>query len=218
MKTVLIRTLIIFLLATAICIPNAYALDDVIQSGDSFIASRDNNEVINQAALKSTSDYIYNILFTIAVVLAVAVGMIIAIQFMIGSIEQKAKVKETLVPYVIGVFVVFASFTIWKIAVNIGSDVAPTTNNIEYQIRATASGRGYIITCRSCGSSKIRYEALPKKLACEGCGGIFTKGNGCTTFTINEKHEYVCDYCKTINGKNLRPAKCIKCEYRFLNY
>ncbi len=68
---------------------------------------------IDEKALKNTSSYIYNVLFTIAVVLAFVIGMIIGIQFIIGSVDEKAKIKETLVPYVIGVFI--KSLSIWNL-------------------------------------------------------------------------------------------------------
>lgn len=51
------------------------------------------------------------------------VGTIIGIQFMVASAEDKAKVKEALVPYVIGCAVIFGAFTIWSIAVNLGQDI-----------------------------------------------------------------------------------------------
>ena len=53
------------------------------------------------------------------------VGTIIGIQFMIASAEDKAKVKEALVPYIIGCVVIFGAFTIWSIVVNIGQDIIP---------------------------------------------------------------------------------------------
>lgn len=125
----MLKKIIILMLLTlmiAIYIPNStYAMSNVISSGDSFLSSAGSSP-IDEGALRDTSNDIYNILFTIAVVLAVAIGMIIGIQFMMGSVEEQAKVKETLVPYVIGVFIVFASFTIWKIAVEIGDNVSPT--------------------------------------------------------------------------------------------
>ena len=55
-----------------------------------------------------------------------AVGTIIGIQFMMASAEEKAKVKEALIPYVVGCAVIFGAFTIWSIAVNIGQDIVPT--------------------------------------------------------------------------------------------
>lgn len=51
------------------------------------------------------------------------VGTMIGIQFMVASAEDKAKVKEALVPYVIGCAVIFGAFTIWSIAVNLGQDI-----------------------------------------------------------------------------------------------
>lgn len=114
------------LILITICNSNSvFAMDETITQADGFLGAA-NESPIDQGALKSTSDYVYNVLFTIAVVLAFAVGMIIGIKFMFGSVDEQAKIKETLVPYVIGVFVVFASFTIWKIVVNIGEDISPT--------------------------------------------------------------------------------------------
>ena len=51
--------------------------------------------------------------------MAVIIGLIIAIQFMTGSVAQRAKVKETLIAYVVGCVVVFGAFTIWALVVNI---------------------------------------------------------------------------------------------------
>lgn len=126
------KLMIIILMAfiTIAFIPNmiyAIDMDNIMSSGDKFLGAANNNAVINEQALHETSDSVYNILFTIAVVLAVAIGMVIGIQFMIGSADEKAKIKETLIPYVIGVFIVFASFAIWKIVVSIGNDVTTST-------------------------------------------------------------------------------------------
>ena len=65
------------------------------------------------------SDTLYNILFTIGVVVAAIFGIIIGIQFVTGSVEQKAKVKETLIPYFVGCFVIFGAFGIWKLVITI---------------------------------------------------------------------------------------------------
>ena len=35
------------------------------------------------------------------------------------SIEEKAKVKESMVPWIIGIIVSFGAFTIWEVAVNL---------------------------------------------------------------------------------------------------
>jgi len=139
-----IAIMMLALILITICNSNSVlAMDETITQADGFLGAA-NESPIDQEALKSTSDYVYNVLFTIAVVLAFAVGMIIGIKFMFGSVEEQAKVKETLVPYVIGVFVVFASFTIWKIVVSIGEEVSPTTyisaNNSQESSSQTLQG------------------------------------------------------------------------------
>ncbi len=92
-------------------------VDGVIEGAQSFLEK--GTGTVKEASLKSTSNFIYNILLGIAMVIAVIVGMIIGIQFMVTSVEEKAKVKEALVPYVVGCIVVFGAFGIWKLAMNI---------------------------------------------------------------------------------------------------
>lgn len=42
---------------------------------------------------------------------------------MVGSVEQKAKVKDSLLPYIIGCIVIFGAFGIWKIVLTILENV-----------------------------------------------------------------------------------------------
>ena len=136
----IINIMIIIMIIIAYTSNIAYAIDNVVSDAESFISSREGGKgPINEKNLIETSNYLYNILFTIAVVIAFAIGLVIGIQFIMGSAEEQAKVKETLIPYIIGVFVVFASFTIWKIVITIGNDVSPTPEST-----TTESGGGAI--------------------------------------------------------------------------
>lgn len=164
MKSILTKIILLILVITMIGLPSTvYGIDDIISDGDSFIdASKGEPSMIDENALKKTSDYVYNVLFIIAVVIAVAIGMIIGIQFITGSIEQKAKVKETLVPYIIGVFVVFASFTIWKIVVNIGEQISPTPETSTGYV-VDKEGKMY---CENCGSELSIREQQNGKCSC----------------------------------------------------
>lgn len=115
----------IILLANSFLLPQSYAssISELFTSGKDFLdAGKSINKTINTEALENASDYIYNALFAIAVMVAIIVAMVLGIQFMVASAEEKAKVKEALMPFVVGCFVVFGSFTIWKVAVNIGND------------------------------------------------------------------------------------------------
>ncbi len=114
---VLLMTFCIF----SLMIPKTYALGDIISSADKFIedGKGQTGVGITDKTTQSMSSIIYNVLFILGIVIAVVWGLIIAIKFITGSVEEKAEVKKTLVPYIVGCIVLFGAFTIWKIVVTI---------------------------------------------------------------------------------------------------
>ena len=80
-----------------------------------------NKNIINEDGLKSTSDKIYNILTISGMIIAVIVGTMLGIKFMVSSIEEKAKIKEILLVYIIRCVVLVGAFSLWKIIVNLMS-------------------------------------------------------------------------------------------------
>lgn len=84
----------------------------------SFVDSADSSINISQDKLKKPSSEIYNILTSFGMIAAVVVGVILGIQYMFSAAEEKAKVLETIMPYLIGCLVTFGAFGIWKILVN----------------------------------------------------------------------------------------------------
>lgn len=67
---------------------------------------------------------IYSIIFPLGVVTTVIVGGVLGIKFMMASVEDKAKIKESLIPYVVGCVVIYGAFGIWKLAIEIFSGIA----------------------------------------------------------------------------------------------
>ena len=97
-------------------------IESVFSSADSFISDGKQGDIsIDESALSGVSNFLTTRLIYIGVALAVIIATILGIQFMIGSTEEKAKVTEALVPFVIGCIVIFGSFTLWRIFVNIGN-------------------------------------------------------------------------------------------------
>ena len=96
------------------------SLDDVMNNGNSFLsAGSESSTMIDQNDLKSLSNFISGVLLTIAIGITVITGAIMGLNFITQSIEEKAKVKESMVPWVIGIIVSFGAFTIWEVAVNL---------------------------------------------------------------------------------------------------
>lgn len=70
----------------------------------------------NEGNLKNASDTLFNILLGLATAAVVIIGVYLGVKFMMSTVEDKAKVKESLIPYIAGCVVVFGAFTIWKLA------------------------------------------------------------------------------------------------------
>lgn len=122
-KMIYVIVLIIFLLVgVSINYSQIYAstdtVDDVIKGADDFL-EKGKGTAIQEVELQKTSNFIFNIFLAVAIVITVIVGLIIGIKFMMAGIEEKAELKETLVPYFVGCVVVFGAFGIWKLVVTI---------------------------------------------------------------------------------------------------
>ncbi len=119
-KKVMLIILILFVIFSTVSIRSVYA-SNFISSGDDFISTGkdeyEQNQPIEQAKVRNLSKMIYNILLAIGTAIAVIVGLILGIQFMTGSVEQKSKIKESLIPYIAGCVVLFGAFGIWKLVV-----------------------------------------------------------------------------------------------------
>lgn len=100
---ILILLISIIMLSTVI-IPNyCYAEDSLgLEDLDNYKGTNPGStKLVNKA--NTIMAYIRNI----GIVLSVVILIIIGIKYMLGSTEEKAKYKETLLPYIIGAFLLF---------------------------------------------------------------------------------------------------------------
>ena len=123
------KIIIIMIIFQTIFIPisNAAFWEDIIDTGGNFISTGNNiektNSSVNDAELQSTIKDIYNALLALGVVFSVIVGAVLGIKYMIGSVDEQAKTKELLFPYITGCIVIFGAFGIWRIVINVLSKV-----------------------------------------------------------------------------------------------
>lgn len=145
-----------------------YAIEDIMSAGKEFLsAGEDIGSTINEETLNNVSYSISSILLAIGIVVAVIVAMVLGIQFMIASADEKAKVKEALVPFIIGCIIVFGSFTIWKVIVNIGNNAEQSSQGVASVIKNNGS-----LYCDSCGDEVSSGELQNRK--CYECGKKLT--------------------------------------------
>lgn len=120
---IIILMLVINIMFLNINIVQAENITDIFTEGDSFLEAG-KSTTINEIELQNASQTIYNMLLVLGICVAVVIAAILGIKFMIGSAEEKAQVKDELVPFVIGCVVVFGAFGFWKIFVTIGNYVS----------------------------------------------------------------------------------------------
>ena len=64
---------------------------------------------------------IVTIMQTVGIVVAVVVLLILGIKYMMGSAEEKAEYKKTMIPYLVGAVLIFASTTIVNVVYNLAN-------------------------------------------------------------------------------------------------
>lgn len=98
-------------------------IDGFMNDGKDFIANGEQSSDINQGQLQKTSNILYNIFLGAGIIVAVLVGMFLGMKYMMGSVEEKADLKQTLVAYAVGCVVIFGAFGIWKLVAEVFSGV-----------------------------------------------------------------------------------------------
>lgn len=66
---------------------------------------------------------VVSILQVIGIVVAIVVLLILGIKYMMGSAEEKAEYKKTMIPYVIGAILLFAATTIVNMVYNVAQSL-----------------------------------------------------------------------------------------------
>lgn len=101
--------------------PNVQAtsISNMISGAQEFIdtGKSDAKNAIDMEQLSNVSDIIYNVLLIIGTCVAVIIATVLGIQFITGSVEQKVKVKESLIPFIVGCAVLFGAFGIWRLVI-----------------------------------------------------------------------------------------------------
>lgn len=119
--------IIILFIVIMILIPNnskAALLEEVFNDADSFLQASDSGNVttIQQDDVKNVSSMLYNTLYYGGMAVSGIIAAYLGLKIAFTSVGEKAKVMESLLPYVVGCVIIFASLGIWKIAVKMIPD------------------------------------------------------------------------------------------------
>ena len=80
---------------------------------------------VETQGLQNFGKAIVSVVRVLGVIVAVVVLLVLGIKYMVGSAEERAEYKKTMVPYIVGAVLIFASTTL----VGIVYDLANSLNN-----------------------------------------------------------------------------------------
>lgn len=73
--------------------------------------------------VQNLGNNILGIIQVVGTIIAVGVLMVIGIKYMMGSAEEKAEYKKTMLPYLIGAVILFAAVNIAKYVVDVATTI-----------------------------------------------------------------------------------------------
>ena len=107
---ILMWFIIIMMTFTGLSFVNAYGVADANGKSTTITGESDINTFSQNAVL---------ILGTIGSIISVVILIVLGIKYMLGSVEEKAEYKKTLLPYIIGAAFVFAASAIAPVIYNL---------------------------------------------------------------------------------------------------
>lgn len=81
----------------------------------------DYGDISNTSTIKALGNQIIGVVRTVGVLVAVVILLILGIKYMMGSAEEKADYKKSMVPYLVGAVLIFAASTIAGIVYDMAS-------------------------------------------------------------------------------------------------
>ena len=117
-KSVKIITTLLIVITLLITLSNTvFGMDAVIQN----IAKGDTT--VQTGKIQELGASIVTIMQTVGIVVAVVILLVLGIKYMMGSAEEKAEYKKTMIPYVVGAILIFASTTIVNIVYQLANSL-----------------------------------------------------------------------------------------------
>lgn len=111
-KNKLLVLLIICFIVIAI-MPTCVKAIDIINNPNDYRPNHIRNS--DTELIVSKANKILGVITTIGIVASVITLMILGVKYMMGSVEQKAEYKKSMIPYIIGIIILFSISTIVSI-------------------------------------------------------------------------------------------------------
>ena len=120
-KTVkIISTLLLGVMLVATSAGVAYAKPDAVTIIDGVA---NGGEGVQTESVTKIGGNVVTIIQVVGVVIAIVILLVIGIKYMVGSAQEKAEYKKTMIPYIVGAILIFAGTSIVKVVYSMTSQI-----------------------------------------------------------------------------------------------
>ncbi len=81
------------------------------------------SDQITESELKEKAEIILGVVNVVGIIVSVATIIIVGIKYLLGSVEEKAEYKRTMITYFIGAILIFSITTVSNVLYNIGASL-----------------------------------------------------------------------------------------------
>lgn len=117
-KQIKVMTTILMIIAIIATLGNVVFGASIISS-----LSGDKTNVSGASNITSLGATIVGILQVVGIIVAVVVLLVLGIKYMMGSAEEKAEYKKTMIPYLVGALLIFAASSIVNVVYNMFANI-----------------------------------------------------------------------------------------------
>ena len=109
----------IILLVVMILIPTFVMASGPLENADAY---RPSGTIGTKAAQKAGN--ILNVITVIGIVVGVITLIVIGIKYMVGTVQEKAEYKKTMIPYIVGAVLIFAGTSLVRVIYSLSTSVS----------------------------------------------------------------------------------------------
>ncbi len=119
-KLIVVLCIIFSILAIGVM---SYATDPA----SSVLSSLNGKSSVSATNIQNFGNSIISVIQVVGVVVAVVILLVLGIKYMMGSAEEKADYKKSMIPYLVGAILIFASTTIVKMVYELANSLNSST-------------------------------------------------------------------------------------------
>lgn len=119
-KIIVIGLMLSILLSINVCTyASAAPESDIIGTANEWIRLGKESDSLPKRADWTSMNGLVDMLWGAGIFAVLIAGTILGIKYMLASVEEKANIKESMKPYIIGSIIILGALSIWKLCISV---------------------------------------------------------------------------------------------------